>query len=149
MMKLRNLMEGSSHADLDSIARTAEDLLLVIPFNIGIDQSRKTILPLAKLIWSKRPGLQVIGVHVQLGEKDFLPGQVLRVVRDSEIPFDVYYEEKRKHLKENSSLLTRWSLYDGSGRKIRSFSVEEEADLEKIKIGMEDRFSIHSRRIAI
>ena len=101
-------------------------------FNIGDHKCRKTTLPLSRELSNKLPDLNIVGVHVQEGEKDYLPGQIMSVVRNNEIPYEVFVEgEKEK--KRRWSIIPQWILFDRNGEEVRTFSVDNEPDLRQVE----------------
>ena len=121
-----------SLANLKSLIQRSGGYLLVVLFNIGDHKSRKTTLPLSRELSQKLPDLHIVGVHVQEGEKDFLPGQIMSVVRNNEIPYEIYVEGERER-KRRWSIIPQWILFDRNGDEIRTFHVENEPDLQRVE----------------
>ena len=138
MMDLSKLSGKLSLNNLVSAIQRSGGYLLVVLFNVGDQKSRKKALPLSKKLWGKFPHLNIVGVHVQEGEKDYLPGQVLSVVKENEIPYEIYMDGETEKKKKNWSIIPQWILFDRHGRQVRSFSVENEPDLKEIEDYLND-----------
>ncbi len=138
MMDLSKLSGKLSLNNLVSIIQRSGGYLLVVLFNVGDQKSRKKTLPLSKKLWGKFPNLNIVGVHVQEGEKDYLPGQILSVVKENEIPYEIYMDGETEKKKKSWSIIPQWILFDRHGQQVRSFSIENEPDLKEIEDYLND-----------
>ena len=145
-MKLHKLSEKGTLVDIQSISKGSKGFLLAVLFNVGDDHSRKKALPLSRKLCNILPRLNIIGVHIQKGEKDYLPGQVLRVTEDQEIPYEVYLEEESSKQSNRWRLIPQWILFDPQGRRVRSFRVEKESDLRAFQHYFREYLHLFTKR---
>lgn len=131
MVNISGLSKKFSLRALFTKIQRSSDYLLVVLFNVGCSKSRKETIPLSKEAWDKFPNLNVIAVHLQDGNRDFLPGQVLSVVNENETPYSVYLSDETP--QKYWQRFPQWILFGPDGRKLTSIPLDAPSPIQELE----------------